>query len=141
MCRPLRCIPPRPALVGKSTRVVLPVVELLSGLAQDDALSEAQQAEAGALAKQVGSELFTQLADDMDYFIRLDDDYYFASDQSIQMAMAVTQRISGALQDALPEDADVKAMAERMKQVRQDNNARQRGQFSDPPAFDPDAQP
>ena len=123
------------------TRVVLPVVELLSGLAQDDALSEAQQAEAGALAKQVGSELFNQLADDMDYFIRLDDDYYFASDQSIQMAMAVTQRISGALQDALPEDAEVKAIAERMKQVRQDNNARQRGQFSDPPVFDPDTQP
>ena len=81
------------------------------------------------------------IADDMDYFIRLDDEYYAASDQSIQVAMAVTQRISGALQDALPEDADVQAMAERMKQLRKDNSDRQRGQFSDPPVFDPDAQP
>ena len=123
------------------TRVVLPVVELLSGLADDASLSEAQRAEAADLAKAVGADLFTQLADDMDYFIRLDDEYYAASDQSIQVAMAVTQRISGALQDALPEDADVQAMAERMKQLRKDNSDRQRGQFSDPPVFDPDAQP
>lgn len=123
------------------TRVMLPVVELLSGLADDASLSGAQRAEAAELAKAVGADLFTQLADDMDYFIRLNDEYYAASDQSIQVAMAVTQRISGALQDALPEDADVQAMAERMKQLRKDNSDRQRGQFSDPPVFDPDAQP
>ena len=87
------------------------------------------------LAKAWAFELFTQLADDMDYFVRLEDEYYAASDQSIQVAMAVTQRISGALQDALPEDADVQAMAERMKQLRKDNTDRQRGEFSDPPVF------
>ena len=73
----------------------------------------------------------------MDYFVRLEDEFYAAFDQNIQIAMAVTQRISGALQDALTEDAEVQAVAERMKQIRKDNTDRQLGQFSEMPTSQP----
>ena len=66
------------------TRVMLPVVELLSDLAQDDGLSAEAKAKAADLAKTVGQELFDQLADDLTYFISLDDQYYVASESSIQ---------------------------------------------------------
>ena len=123
------------------TRVMLPVVELLAELAQDKDLTEDQRAESAALAKEVGSTLFRELTDDVYYFISMEDEYFAAADNSIQMAMAVSSRVSGALQDALPQDADVMAMAERMTQLRSDQTARQRGEYSDPPVFDPDAQP
>jgi len=121
------------------SRVMLPVVELLSEMTMDSSLPEAERAKAGQLAKQVGTELFTDLTEDVTYFLSLEDDFYVSSEQSIQVAMAVSQRVAGALQDALPEDADVAAMGERMQQLRADNSARQRGEYSDPPTFDPDA--
>ena len=121
------------------TRVMLPVVELLSEMSMDSTLPEAERAKAGQLAKQVGTELFTDLTEDVTYFLSLEDDFYVSSDQSIQVAMAVSQRVAGALQDAMPEDAEVAAMGERMQQLRADNLARQRGEYSDPPTFDPDA--
>ena len=121
------------------TRVMLPVVELLSEMSMDSTLPEAERAKAGQLAKQVGTELFTDLTEDVTYFLSLEDDFYVSSDQSIQVAMAVSQRVAGALQDAMPEDAEVAAMGERMQQLRADNSARQRGDYSDSPTFDPDA--
>ena len=66
-----------------------------------------ERAKAGQLAKQVGTELFTDLTEDVTYFLSLEDDFYVSSEQSIQVAMAVSQRVAGALQDALPEDAEV----------------------------------
>ena len=121
------------------TRVMLPVVELLSEIALDASLPESERARAGQMAKQVGTELFTDLTEDVSYFLSLEDDFYGPSEQSIQVAMAVSQRVAGALQDALPEDAEVTAMGERMQQLREDNTARQRGEYSDPPTFDSDA--
>ncbi|MGB1618244.1 MAG: DUF2723 domain-containing protein [Flavobacteriales bacterium] len=121
------------------TRVMLPVVELLAEISMDSSLPETERAKAGQLAKQVGTELFTDLTEDVTYFLSLEDDFYVSSEQSIQVAMAVSQRVAGALQDALPEDAEVAAMGERMQQLRADNSARQRGEYSDPPTFDPDA--
>ena len=51
------------------------------------------------------------------------------------MAMAVSQRIAGSLQDALPDDPDVVAMGALLTQLRGDNADRKRGQFSDPATF------
>ena len=121
------------------TRVMLPVVELLSDMAMDKGLSQAQRDQAAGLAKEVGTALFTDLTEDLAYFISLEDEYYVASDQSIQVAMAVSQRIAGALQDALPEDADATAMGERIKALRASDTARQRGEVSEPPTFNSDA--
>lgn len=121
------------------SRVMLPVVELLSEISMDETLSEADRARAAQLAKQVGSELFADLTDDVSYFISLEDEYYFASDNSIQMAMAVSQRIAGALQDALSDDPDVVAMGTLLTQLRGDNADRKRGQFSDSGAFNSEA--
>ena len=121
------------------SRVMLPVVELLSQISMDDTLSEVDRTRAAQLAKQVGSELFADLTDDVSYFISLEDEYYFASDNSIQMAMAVSQRIAGALQDALSDDPDVVAMGTLLTQLRGDNADRKRGQFSDSGAFNSEA--
>jgi len=121
------------------SRVMLPVVELLAEMSQDESLPEAGRAQAALLAKQVGNELFTDLTEDVAYFISLEDEFYIGSDNSIQVAMAVSQRIVGALQDALPEDAEVVAMGDLMTQLRSDNSARQRGEYANPPIFDPDA--
>ena len=120
-------------------RIMLPAVELLSEIAQDPTLTEEQRALSADLAKQVGTELFRTLADDVNYYIALDDAFYTAASSEIQVAMAVTQRISGALSDALPEDPEVTAMTEEMSQLRSDQSARQRGPLSDPPVFNPDA--
>ena len=121
------------------SRVMLPVVELLAEISMDATLAEADRVQAAQLAKQVGSELLSDLTDDVAYFISLSDEYYLASDNSIQMAMAVSQRIAGALQDALPEDPDVIAMGTLMTQLRADNSDRKRGQFSDPATFNSEA--
>lgn len=110
------------------SRVMLPVVELLSELVEDQNLSEAQRSEAAALAKQVGTELFEDLEGDVRYFISLDDQYFASASSSIQMSLAVTQRVSGALEDALPNDADAQSMAERMMSLREMHTARQRGE-------------
>ena len=120
-------------------RIMLPAIELLSALAQDPALQEAQRAEAASLAKQVGQDLFGKLTDDVSYFFRLSDAYYAAASNEIQVAMAVSQRISGALSDALPDDPEVQAITERMSALRSEQSARQQGPLSDPPVFDPDA--
>ena len=120
-------------------RIMLPAVDLLSEIAQDPTLTNEQRANAGDLAKQVGAELFGTLADDVRYYFALDDTYYSAASSEIQLAMAVTQRISGALSDALPNDEEVQAMAEAMTQLRSDQSARQSGPLSDPPVFNPDA--
>ena len=120
-------------------RIMLPSIELLSEFAQDANLTEAQRKSAGALAKQVGSELFAMLSGDVDYFFSLDEARYAAASNEIQMAMAVSQRVSGALSDALPDDAEVQAMADAMSQLLSDRTARQRGPLSDPAVFDPDA--
>ena len=120
-------------------RIMLPAVELLSEIAQDPTLTEEQRALSADLAKQVGKELFRTLADDVNYYIALDDAFYTAASSEIQVAMAVTQRISGALSDALPDDPEVTAMTEEMSQLRSDQSARQRGPLSDPPVFNPDA--
>lgn len=120
-------------------RIMLPSVELLSELAGDSGLSEEQRATAGALAKEVGQELFRTLTDDVAYFIALDDAFYALASNEIQMSMAVAQRLSGALSDALPDDPGVQAMAERLSQLREDRNKRSNGPLSDPPVFNSDA--
>ena len=120
-------------------RIMLPSIELLSEFAQDANLTEAQRKSAGELAKQVGSELLAMLSGDVDYFFSLDEARYAAASNEIQMAMAVSQRVSGALSDALPDDAEVQAMADAMSQLLSDRTARQRGPLSDPAVFDPDA--
>jgi len=120
-------------------RIMLPAIELLSEIAQDPGLTEEQRSLAGTLAKQVGAELFKALSDDVRYYIALDDAYYSAASSEIQVAMAVTQRISGSLSDALPDDEEVQAMAETMSQLRSAQSARQQGPLSDPPVFNPDA--
>ena len=120
-------------------RIMLPAVELLSELADDTRLTLEQRTKAGSLAKQVGSEIFQTLTDDVAYFISLDDAYYAAASSEIQVAMAVSQRISGALSDALPDDEDVQAMSARLSQLRNDQTNRANGPLSDPPVFDPDA--
>ena len=53
--------------------------------------------------------------------------------------MAVSQRIAGALQDALPDDAEATEMGETIKALRASDSARQRGEVSDPPTFNSDA--
>ena len=121
------------------TRVMLPVVELLADMAMDEDMPQAQREQAAALAKEVGTALFTDLTEDLTYFISLEDEYYVASDQSIQVAMAVSQRIAGALQDALPDDAEATEMGETIKALRASDSARQRGEVSDPPTFNSDA--
>ena len=121
------------------TRVMLPVVELLADMAMDEDMPQAQRDQAAALAMEVGTALFTDLTEDLAYFISLEDEYYVASDQSIQVAMAVSQRIAGALQDALPDDAEATEMGERIKALRASDSARQRGEVSDPPTFNSDA--
>jgi hypothetical protein len=80
------------------------------------------------LAKQVGTELFEDLEGDVRYFISLDDQYFASASSSIQMSLAVTQRVSGALEDALPNDVDAQSMAERMISLREMHTARQRGE-------------
>ena len=85
------------------------------------------------------TDLFTDLTEDLAYFISLEDEYYVASDQSIQVAMAVSQRIAGALQDALPDDAEATEMGETIKALRASDSARQRGEVYDPPTFYSDA--
>jgi hypothetical protein len=120
-------------------RIMLPSIELLSEFAQDNTLTEAQRQSAGALAKQVGSELFATLSGDVNYFFSLEDDYYFAANSEIQMAMAVSQRVAGALSDALPEDPEVEAISAAMSQLLKDRTARQNGPLSDPAVFNPDA--
>ena len=120
-------------------RIMLPAVELLSEIVQDPTLTDEQRASASSLAKQVGMELFQTLEADVRYYIALDDKYYSAANNEIQVAMAVTQRISGALSDALPDDADVQAMMDAMTQLRQDQISRQSGPLSDPPVFNSDA--
>ena len=120
-------------------RIMLPSIELLSEFAQDNTLTEAQRQRAGALAKQVGSELFATLSGDVNYFFSLEDDYYLAANSEIQMAMAVSQRVAGALSDALPEDPEVEAISAAMSQLLKDRTARQNGPLSDPAVFNPDA--
>ena len=58
----------------------------------------------------MGQELFGKLTDDVSYFFRLSDAYYAAASNEIQVAMAVSQRISGALSDALPDDPEVQSL-------------------------------
>ena len=120
-------------------RIMLPSVELLAEMSQDNSLTEAQRAMAGTLVKQVGSALFEPLSGDVNYFLSLDDAYYLAANNEIQMAMAVSQRVSGALSDALPDDPDVQAITAAMGQLQSDRSARQKGPLSDPAVFDPDA--
>lgn len=120
-------------------RIMLPAVELLSELASDPNLGEEGRAQAAALAKEVGVELFGMLTEDVDWYLSLDDPYYGSASSAIQLAMAVSQRISGALSDALPDDPEVQALVDRMADLRQDQSDRQRGPLSDPPVFDPDA--
>ena len=120
-------------------RIMLPAVELLAELAGDSRLTIEQRDLAGALAKQVGTELFETLTDDVAYYIALDDAYYATASSEIQVAMAVSQRVSGALSDALPADEDVEAMSERLSQLRNDQTNRANGPLSDPPVFDPEA--
>jgi len=55
------------------------------------------------------------------------------------MAMAVSQRVAGALSDALPEDPEVEAISAAMSQLLKDRTARQNGPLSDPAVFNPDA--
>ena len=121
------------------SRVMLPVVELLSELVKDDSLSGEDKARAASLIKAVGLELFDHLADDLMYFISLDDAYYAASESSIQMSLAVNQRVSSALDRALPDDADVQAVVERMQSLRDNRASRQRGQRPYTAAFDSEA--
>ena len=79
------------------------------------------------------------LSGDVNYFFSLDDAYYAAASNEIQMAMAVSQRVSGALSDAMPDDPEVKAITAAMSQLLTDRSARQKGPLSDPAVFDPDA--
>jgi len=120
-------------------RIMLPSIELLAQMSQDNSLTDAQRAKAGALAKQVGSALFESLSGDVNYFFSLDDAYYLAANNEIQMAMAVSQRVSGALSDALPDDPEIEAITSAMSQLQKDRSARQNGPLSDPAVFDPDA--
>ena len=72
-------------------------------------------------------------------FFSLDDAHYAAASNEIQMAMAVSQRVSGALSDALPDDPEVQVIVEAMSQLLSDRSARQKGPLSDPPVFNSDA--
>jgi len=131
-----RLITSTPAHNVPYDRIMLPAVEILSEIAMDKNLTAEQRKQAGALAKEVGVALFDKLAADVSYFFSLEDGFYAAATTEIQMAMAVSQRVSGALVDALPDDPEAQRLDAEMTQLLLDRSNRQNGPLSDPAVFD-----
>ena len=119
-------------------RIMLPAIELLSEIAQDPGLTEEQRSLAGTLAKQVGAGTPSRR------FLMMSATTLLWTTPIIRRLPVRfkwpwlwTQRISGSLSDALPDDEEVQAMAESMSQLRSAQSGPSTGPAFGPPCIQP----